>query len=152
LSSPDQKLSLFHQGFDKSSAIRSPYEKSWGTSGLARSPPICGWAARLPTGEIMPPPFWIIRSRRLSMSGERATRPTLRQMAYHVSTGADMTVPGEAVLTEAVDWCQGPGRLEGAPCCSLKGGAVRLPPGRLPDAEQGMSFDEAYALMKSNGG
>jgi hypothetical protein len=155
LSSPDQKLSLFHQGFDKLyPAIRFTYEKIMGHVWFSQITPHL-WLGGAPTYRrdyeaILDCKITAV----INVRAERADETdfydqhSITHVQYKVP---DMTVPGEAVLTEAVDWCKAQvdeGRSVLFHCAKGRGRSATLLAGYLM-REQGLSFDEAYALMKS---
>ena len=155
MSSPNHKLSLFHQGFDKLyPAIRFTYEKIMGHVWFTQITPHL-WLGGAPTYErdyaaIVDYNITAV----VNVRAERADETDfydqhgITHVQYRVP---DITVPSEAILTEATDWCKAQiveGRSVLFHCAKGRGRSATLLAGYLM-REQGMSFDEAYDLMKS---
>ena len=155
MSSPDRKLSLFHQGFDNLyPAIRFTYEKIMGHVWFTQITPHL-WLGGAPTYKR---DYAAIKDYNITavvnVRAERADETDfydqhgITHVQYRVP---DITVPSEAILTESTDWCKAQlaeGRSVLFHCAKGRGRSATLLAGYLM-REQGMSFDEAYDLMKS---
>ncbi len=155
MSHPDQKLSLFHRGFDKLyPAIRFIYEKLMGQVWFSQITPKL-WLGGAPTyrrdyAAILNYKITAVVNVRAERADETAfyDQHGIAHVQYKVP---DVTVPGEDILTQAVDWIKTQieaGRIVLVHCAKGRGRSAMLLAGYLM-REQGLTFNQANALMKS---
>jgi hypothetical protein len=155
LASSEKKLSLFHRSFDKLyPAIRFTYEKVMGHVWFSQITPQL-WLGGAPTYKrdyeaILN--FGITAV--LNVRAERADetifydRHGINHIQYKVP---DVTVPDEATISAATDWIKtqiDDSRTVLVHCAKGRGRSATLLAGYLM-REEGMTFDEANALLKS---
>ena len=155
LSNSNQKLSLFHRGFDKLyPAIRFTYEKILGHVWFSEITPHL-WLGGAPTHRR---DYAAILDYNISavvnIRAERADETTFYDQhdITHIRFKVpDVTVPDETTITEAVNWITGQvddDRTVLVHCAKGRGRSATLLAGYLM-REQGMTFDEANRLMRS---
>ena len=155
MSSPDQKLSLFHRGFDKLyPAIRFTYEKVMGHVWFSQITPQL-WLGGAPTYRrdyeaILNFNIKAVINIRAEREDETAfyDQHGITHVQYKVP---DVTVPDDETITEAADWIKAQledGRPVLVHCAKGRGRSATLFAAYLM-REEGMSFDEANALLKS---
>lgn len=152
---PDQKLSLFHRGFDKLyPAIRFTYEKLLGHVWFSQITPKL-WLGGAPTyrrdyATILDYKITAV----VNVRAERADETSFYDqygIAYVQYKVPDVTVPDESILTQAVDWIKlqiETGRIVLVHCAKGRGRSAMLLAGYLM-REQGLTYDQAHTLMKS---
>jgi hypothetical protein len=157
LSSPEQvqKLSLFHRVFDKLyPAIRFTYEKIMGHVWFSQITPEL-WLGGAPT--YRRDYEALLNYGITAVVNVRAERKDeidfydehgITHVQYQVP---DVTVPTELILTEAVDWIKSQvddGRVVLVHCAKGRGRSATVLAAYLM-REEGLSFDQANALLKS---
>jgi atypical dual specificity phosphatase len=154
LSSPD-KPNLFHRAFDKLyPALRFTYEKIMGHVWFSQITPRL-WLGGAPTygrdyEYLLQQDITAVVNVRHERQDETGfyDRHGITHVQYKVP---DVTVPDEGAITEAVDWITeqiDDGRTVLVHCAKGRGRSATILAAYLM-REQSMSFDDAYALMKS---
>lgn len=153
--SSETELSLLHQAFDKLyPAIRFTYEKIMGHVWFSEITPQL-WLGGAPTYRR---DYELIVasgiSAVLNIRAERADetefydRRSINHIQYKVP---DIMAPDEATIAEAVDWIKtqvDEGRTVLVHCAKGRGRSATLLAAYLM-REEGLTFDEAYAVLKS---
>lgn len=152
---PQPKLSLFHRIFDKFyPAIRFTYERIMGQLWFSEITPQL-WLGGAPT--YRRDYEAIVASRITAVLNVRAER--VDETAFYDKHGIthvqykvpDITVPKEPIISEAVEWIKAQvddNRVVLIHCAKGRGRSATLLAAYLM-REEGLSFDEANALMKS---
>ena len=155
LPSAEHKISLFHQIFDKFyPAIRFTYERIMGHVWFSEITPQL-WLGGAPTYRRDYEAIVAFKiTAVLNVRAERADETVFfdqHKIAHIQYKVPDITVPKEAVITEAVNWIKkqiDDDRVVLIHCAKGRGRSATLLAAYLM-REEGMSFDEANALMKS---
>jgi hypothetical protein len=155
LSSGDHELSLFHRVFDKFfPAIRFTYEKVMGHVWISQITPRL-WLGGAPAYQsdydaILADGITAVINIRAERADETGfyDRHDITHVQYMVP---DTAVPSAAVIAEAVEWTKAQvadGRNVLFHCAKGRGRSATLLAAYLMQ-EEGLTFDEAHALMKS---
>ena len=157
MSSPDKapRLGLLHRGFDRLyPAIRFNYERLQGHEWFSQVTPDL-WVGGAPTyGRDFELLLSLGITAVVDVRAERIADPAFfaaHDIAHRQYRVPDVTVPGPEVLTDAVAWIDeqlADGRTVLVHCAKGRGRSATVLAAYLM-REQGMTFDEANALLES---
>lgn len=152
---PGPRVGAFHRVFDRLyPAIRFTYERVMGHVWFSQVTPEL-WLGGAPTyGRDFEELLRIGITAVVDMRAERAAEPAFfaqHGIAHRQYRVPDVTVPGEEILTDAVDWIGAQvadGRTVLVHCAKGRGRSATVLAAYLM-ATQGMTFDEADELLRS---